>query len=82
MRPLLEELAALHRSELDFTAEAVNLREVSHNLARRRVTATLPSVVDEVVSVLKPTRVELKRQALLRRDQLALVRYLGQPRSS
>ena len=50
LRPLLEEAASLHRSELDFAAEASNLREVAANLRGRCVTATLPPVVESLTT--------------------------------
>ena len=50
LRALLEEMASLHRSELDFTAEAANLRDVGANLRRRRVTVVLPDVIERLTT--------------------------------
>ena len=50
IRPLLEEMATLHRSELDFTAEAANLRQVAANIHRRNITATLPPVIEALTT--------------------------------
>ena len=48
LKPMMTEMHQLHLSELDFTAEATNLREVGANLARRRIRATIPTVIDEL----------------------------------
>lgn len=40
----------LHISELDFTAEAANLRDVGRNLGAKRIIATLPPVIEELTT--------------------------------
>ena len=92
---MLEEAAALHRSELDFTMEAANLREVSSNLraagidavvvaaSRYRDTAFTDAVLRGARFVIAPTiaeRVEATVDLLGGADPtLVAVRHGRQP---